>query len=200
MSDYQPPPPAQDNGFPAFGAPDAPAYPGHPGSYAAAEPAAPAPRRPRSIEIAVRLMWAGAVLSGVSLIVTLVTLGSLKDHVRQGLRDNHTSYTAHDFDTLFHTVVILAVIEALIAIGLWLWMAWKNGAGRRWARTVSTLLGGLSLVLSLYAIVSGTTIAASLILTLLNLLLAIAILAFLWRGESSEFYRATARHRAELGG
>ena len=36
------------------------------------------------------------------------------------------------------------VIGGLIAIGLWLWMAWANGRGRGWARVLSAVLFGIN--------------------------------------------------------
>ena len=35
--------------------------------------------------------------------------------------------------------VVTSVIGGVIAVGLWLWMAWANGRGRRWARIVATV-------------------------------------------------------------
>ena len=40
--------------------------------------------------------------------------------------------------------VVTAVIGALIAIGLWLWMAWANRRGRNWARIVSAVFFGIN--------------------------------------------------------
>jgi hypothetical protein len=144
-------------------------------------------------------MWAGAALSAISLVVALATLSSLKSHLRQQLVDNGT-YKASDFDTLYHAAVAVAVVSSLIAIGLWLWMAWKNGQGRSWARIVATILGGLNLVSSAYSVAANNTIAASMVLTVLNLLLALVILVLLWKRESSAFYAETARRRSQFGG
>jgi hypothetical protein len=205
MSEYQPPPHTGDGETPPSGNA---AYPAYPASYGAPQyptpqeglgaPGGPVPQ-PRSIQTAVRLMWAGAALSAISLVITLATLSSLKSHLRQQLLDTNSQYTADDFDNLYHAAVALAVVSSLIAIGLWLWMAWKNGQGRGWARVVATVLGGLNLVSSAYAVASNNTIAVSMILTVLNLVLALAILVLLWNKESSAFYADTARRSSQFG-
>jgi hypothetical protein len=177
-----------------------PSYPTYQSSYGMPEQSTAPPAQPQTIQTAVRLMWAGAALSAVSMVVSLLTLGSLKTHLRQQLIDNSTTYNAHDFDVIYHTAVVAAVVGSLIAIALWFWMAWKNGQGRRWARIVATVLGGINLLSSLYAVLSGNSIAISMVLTVLNLILAITILVFLWQRDSSEFYAATARHRIQYGG
>jgi hypothetical protein len=176
------------------------AYPEYPSSYGMQESAPPPPAQPKSIQTAVKLMRAGAALTAVSLVIALLTYGSLKSHLRDQLRDSNKTYTAHDFDVLYRIALIEVIFASLLGIGLWLWMAWKNGQGRSWARTVATVLGVINLLYSLYAVVSGSTIAVSLVLTLLNLVLAVTILGFLWQSQSSEFYAATTRHRSQFGG
>jgi len=98
-------------------------------------------------------------------------------------------------DGLLSVIVAIAVITSLIAILLWLWMAWKNGQGRSWARIVATVLGGLNLVSSLAGVSSGQSGGLGLLLTFVNLALAVVILALLWSKPSSAFYDAVKRHR-----
>jgi hypothetical protein len=74
---------------------------------------------PNSVRNAVRLMYAGAALSAVVLIVTLVTIASLK----HGILARHPDYTGAQRHNAEIAAVVTAVIGALIAIGLWLWMA-----------------------------------------------------------------------------
>ena len=74
---------------------------------------------PNSVRNAVRLMYAGAALSAVVLIVTLVTIASLK----HGILARHPDYTGAQRHNAETAAVVTAVIGALIAIGLWLWMA-----------------------------------------------------------------------------
>ena len=153
----------------------------------------PQPAQPPSISRAVRLMQVGAALSVLSLVITLATASSLKSHLRAQLRQSNTHLSTSDFNTTYHVLVASAVVGSLIAAALWLWMAWKNGQGRAWARIVSTVLGVINLVSSVYTITAGHSLAIGDLLTVADLCLAVVILVLLWRSESSDFYAASAR-------
>jgi hypothetical protein len=190
-------PPGEDGAQRYSGAEPLPAYepspfPSYPES-AGIEQTPSQPPQPPSIRMAVRLMWAGAALSAVSLILTLATLSSLKSHVRDQVLNNDPTLSASEVDTAYHLFVTSAVVGSVVAILLWLWMAWKNGQGRSWARIIATALGALNLLSSLYTIGSGNAEAVSDILTVINLILAVVILVLLWRRESSDFYAAVRR-------
>ena len=47
----------------------------------------------------------------------------------------------HTAETARTTILI---VGALIAVALWLWMAWANNRGRNWARIVSAVFFGIS--------------------------------------------------------
>ncbi len=157
------------------------------------QPGAGVPQPP-SIQMAVRLMWVGAGLSMVSLVVTLLTLSSLKSHIQDQLAKSNPTLSTSDINTTYHTVVAGAVVGAIVGVALWLWMAWKNGQGRSWARVVATVLGVDQPALEHLHHRGGHSLAVSGILTVLNLILAIVILVLLWRRESSEFYAARSAH------
>jgi hypothetical protein len=169
--------------------------PTHPGSSPGESGRAAATAQPSSIRLAVRLMWAGAALSVVSLIVTLATLDSLKSDIRDSLRKSDANYTQSSLDAAYSIAIGGAVFAALVGVGLWLWMAWKNGEGRRWARVVATVLGGINLLSTLYTLTAGRSTAASMVLAVVNLVLAAVILVLLWRKESSDFYSARSQPR-----
>jgi hypothetical protein len=199
MSDYQPPP-DRNEGYPPPGGP--PSYPGYP-QYSAPygepmqRPAPPQP--PPSILTAVRLMWGGAALTAISLIVALATLSSLKDKIRDRLMDDNGGVLPSNFDAIYNTTVATEIAVSLISIGIWLWMAQKNRQGRSWARTVATVLAGLNVLANLLSVLGGQELAVSAVLGVLNLILALAILVFLWRPESTAFYQATTQHRRQFG-
>lgn len=199
----QPPPPREDPRYqdPAVG-PDTspatgglspypsfaggpPAYPGGAGDV----PPTPIPQ-PSSIRTAVLLMYLGAALSVIELLVGLATLGGLRDNIRTRLQDNGT-FTSSQLDTAYHLAIATIIVVSLIGIGLWLWMAWKNGQGRSWARIVATVLGGLNILLFLISLGQNQSTSGTTILSVISALLAIGILVLLWRPESSAFYQAT---------
>ena len=169
--------------YPRF--PQAPPPPGMP-------PAAPS-SLPRSVHTAVQLMYVGAVLSLLSLVVSLSTLGSLKSQIRDRLAKDGQQVSDTVLNAGIRFAVAFIIIDGIIAIALWLWMARKNAQGRSWARVVSTVLGCINVIATIYAITSGNTTTIASIITVVNLVLAIAILVLLWRKESSQFYAAQAR-------
>lgn len=190
MSNVQPPYPDGSGQQPG-----PPSYPAPPPSGYGLQPPARV-EQPSSIRTAVRLMWAGAVVSLLSLVVTLVTLGGLKGQVRDQLAATQQDVTPEMVDAAFAAAIGAGVAGAVIAIGLWLWMAWKNGQGRRWARVVATVLGAINVVSTLFTLSAGASTAPSLVVSVVGLVLAVAILVLLWRKDSSAFYAARSARPA----
>lgn len=155
----------------------------------------PAPEQPSSVATAVKLMWAGAGLGVVSMIYTLVTLGGLKDRVTDQLRDSDPGATAAEIDAFYAISIISGLVGGAIAIGLWAWMAWKNGQGRGWARIVATVLAGFNLLGVPFSIFAARAEPVSLVFTAINVVIAVVVLVLLWRRQSTAFYEGTAASR-----
>ena len=189
--------PAEGTSAPGPG--DYPTHPGTPPGGGWSPPGGPGAEVPQtgSIRLAVRLMWAGAVVSLVSLIVGLATLGSVKDDIRDELVKDDPNVSQSTIDTAYAVGIGLVVVVGALGVLAWLWMAWKNGQGRSWARIVATVLGGLNVLFTLLSFTGANAEPVSLIFSLINLVLAIVILILLWRKDSSEFY--TARSRPQYG-
>src|SRR6202034_3144287 len=94
------------------------------------------PAAPNSVQTAVELMYGRAALSMLELIVSLVTISSLKSAILKKF-PNYTTSQVHSAEV---AIVVGVVIEAAMPIGLWLWMARANGAGRNYARITGTVL------------------------------------------------------------
>lgn len=169
------------------------AYPTDPAGTPRQAP--PAPPQPPSIALAVKLMWAGAALSVLSLLYSLTTLGSLKDDVEAQLVKNDPNVEQSVIDAVYGVSIAFAIIFGLIGAVLWAWMAWKNGQGRSWARIVATSFAGLNLLGLLYTLAAGSTDTLSAVSSVVSALLGVIVLVFLWRKESSDFYQATAASR-----
>jgi len=149
------------------------------------QPSAVAPvARPSSVTRAVQLMYVGAALSLIGIVVAWATKSQLRDQVAKA----SPSLTPDQVDTALTVSLVIATVVGLVAVGLWLWMAAANGAGKSWARVLSTVLGGLSVVSTLVTLRSATGITIA--LQLVSLVLAVAILVLLWRPASSEYFRA----------
>jgi hypothetical protein len=141
------------------------------------------PPAPPSVLNAVKLMYAGAAVSTVSLIVSLVDISGTKAAIRKA----RPSLSATQVNQLNTFIISLAIISGVIGIALWLWMARANGQGRNWARIVSTVLFGLA-TLDLFGVVSQPKTLLSLVFPLLTWLIGAGAVFLLWRGESTAFF------------
>ncbi|MBA3309042.1 MAG: hypothetical protein H0U28_03145, partial [Nocardioidaceae bacterium] len=85
-----------------------------------------------------------------------------------------------------------AIVFGLIGVGLWLWMAWANGKGRKWARVVATVFGVINVLSFLFVITAGSATTPSLIVSVLSVLVGVAALFYLYRPDASQFYSAAS--------
>jgi len=141
------------------------------------------PPAPQSVANAVKLMYAGAAVSTVSLIVSLVDISGTKAAIRKA----RPSLTVAQVNQLNTFIISLAIISGVIGIALWLWMARANGQGRNWARIVSTVLFGLA-TLDLFGVVSQPKTPLGLVFPLLTWLIGAGAVFLLWRRESTTFF------------
>ncbi|MGH3282190.1 MAG: hypothetical protein ACRDNW_24070 [Trebonia sp.] len=159
-------------------------YQPYPTGGAEPEPVRPAP--PPSVRSAVRLMYAGAVISAISLIITLATVGSL----RTAIHNADPSFTATKLHSAEVAAVVVAIVFGLIGIGLWLWMAWANKAGKNWARITATVFFGLD-TLSVLAGFRQADPAVSRAVSLLVWLAGLGAVVLLWQKMSSAYFAAS---------
>jgi hypothetical protein len=147
----------------------------------------PEPQRPGAapppVVSAVRLMYAGAVLTAVVLVVSLFTMAS----IRTAIHNAYPSYSASKVHSAAVALVTVDVFIQVVTIGLWLWMAMANKAGKNWARIVSSVLFGLN---TLFVLLSFLRPHASLgsVLNLLIWLIGLFAIILLWRKESSGYF------------
>ena len=152
------------------------------------DPARPAP--PRPVRTAVLLMYTGAALSAVSLIVTVLSFHAIE----RVIRNASSTLTTHQVHNDAIVAVTIAVVESLIAIGLWLLMAWGNKNGQSWARIVATVLFGLNTLFLLLSFVRAT-VSVSLAFSVLVWLIGLGAIVLLWRKESSQYFALTGPRR-----
>jgi hypothetical protein len=156
-------------------------------------PVADAPQQPQraqqpsSVQNAVRLMYAGAALEVIAAIVSVLTRGSLKSAILK----NHPNYTAAQLHTAEVARAAILIIGALIAIGLWIWMAQANGRGLSWARTLSAVFFGISTLSLLLSLVAART-AGTLIVGVIIWLVGLAAIILLFSKESGPFFSKRA--------
>jgi hypothetical protein len=143
-------------------------------------PSAPPP----SIRTAVRLMYVGAVLSAVSFVIGLATVGSLRQII---IKDSVKKLTAAQIHAAEIVGVASIVIFGLLGVGLWLWMAWANGRGRSWARIVAAVLFGLN-TLGLVSVVARPNGVGTKIFEFLVWIVGLGATVYLWRPDSSAYF------------
>jgi hypothetical protein len=164
------------------------------------------PRSARTVRAAVKLMYAGAAVSTVNLIILLAVFAYIKAY-HAILRQHLTTAQVSQYSTL---VITVCTLWALVPIAVWLWMARACGRGRNWARIVSTVLFGLATLnltsafnwlppgvhLTLVPMAYGPT------LPVLYWLAGLAVVWLLWRPTSRAFFRppdhTEAQHRAQM--
>ena len=149
------------------------------------EPLLPEP--PSSVVNAVRLMYAGAVVSALSLIVGLVTVGSLRNSLHKA-QPSLTPTQLHDLQTV---VVVGSVFIGLISIGLWLWMAMMNKAGKPWARIIATVLFGLDTLFLLLGVARAGAAAGTLV-SILTWAIGLGAVIYLWRRDATAYFNPQA--------
>ena len=157
-------------------------YQPYPSSDGTVEP--DKPPAPQSVLNAVKLMYAGAAVSAVSLIISLTTIGGTKDAIKKA----KPSLTAAQVNQLNTFIIALAVVSGVIGVALWLWMARKSGQGKNWARILSTVLFGLA-TLDMFGVLSQPKTVLGLVFPVLTWLIGLGTIVLLWRRESSEFFK-----------
>jgi hypothetical protein len=128
-------------------------------------------------------MYTGAALEVVALIAAVLTRGSLRSVILR----RHPDYTLAQLHTAEAARIFPLIIGALIAIGLWIWMAQANGRGLSWARTLAAVLfgiGTLSLILSVIIAHAFATLIVGVIIWLVGL----AAIVLLYSKESAPFF------------
>ncbi len=157
-------------------------YQPYPSSGKPVEPERPAP--PPSVLNAVKLMYVGAAVSTVSLVISLVGISGTKAAIRKA----RPSYTVAQVNQLNTFIITLAVVSGVIGVALWLWMARANGQGRNWARILSTVLFALA-TLDMFGVFSQPKTLLGLVFPVLTWLVGAGAVFYLWRPESTAFFK-----------
>jgi hypothetical protein len=149
------------------------------------------PRSARTVRAAVRLMYAGAAVSTVNVIIVLAVIADIKAyHAVFGYR-----LTAAQVSQLNTSIIAQLMVTGLIPVVLWLWMAWANSQGRNWARSLSAVLFGVA-TLDLTGAFRTPVINVSFVpiqfgptIPVLTWLAGAAALWLLWRPASTAFFK-----------
>lgn len=154
---------------------------------------APVVAKPKSIDLAQKLMYVGALISLLSGLSAIFQKDSIKDQVRDALKENGGDMST--LDSVVNVGIVTSIIIGIIGALLWIFMAVMNGKGKSWARIVATVLGVLGVLFTLLGLTQNTSTPVSMVLGILTALVAIAVLVLLWKRESSEYYQAQSAPR-----
>jgi hypothetical protein len=146
----------------------------------------PAPVRtdpPASVVMAVRLMYAGAAVTAIGVVISIIAVLNGLDSLRAG----HPNATAAQLHATQNALIAVAVVSGLLEIGAWIFMARVNRAGLKWARVVATVLFGLG-TLNLIFRVTGGGAVSNLVYTVVTWLAGAGAVYFLWQRESNSYF------------
>jgi len=167
---------------PHGGAPPPPYY-GQPPMPAAK----PSPRqRPHEVTVAVYL-WVASVVVG--LIVLVTSAGSLGPQVRDELNAQLASnpeLASMNPDTIVRIAGVAVVVVSLFGVALRVFLLVKLAAGRRWARSILTVLGVFSVLGAVVSVRSAGAVDAA--LSVVNALLIAAAVVYLFSDGANKFF------------
>ncbi|TWE09369.1 hypothetical protein [Rudaeicoccus suwonensis] len=146
------------------------------------------PPRPASVVTAVKLMYAGAALSILTVATTAASRHSLRHTIQDANR--HRTGSAHlsaaqvtrAADLTYSVFVTLS----LIGLVLWLVMALANRAGHGWARILATVLAVMNVLLIIGFLTRGTPVLA--LVSVPTLIVGVAATVLLWKPSSTAFF------------
>jgi hypothetical protein len=152
------------------------------------------PPQPSTLRNAVRLMWVGAGLALIGVIITLAFTSKIKSAVTTAaLKANATNradgktssiLSASQIHTLANATVVLLAVFGVVGVLLWAWMAWANNRGSNWARIVATVLFALN---TIALILEFGRASISIIAILLGWLVGLGAIILLWRRETTAY-------------
>ena len=142
---------------------------------------------PPSVLKAVKLMYAGAAVSTVSLIVSVILPLSNIAASKAALKKDHPNLTVSQVNQAFNLGIAVAILSGAVGAVLWLWMARANGQGKNWARITSSVFFALATV-SLFSVLNAPSVLG-IIFAVALWVVGLGAIIYLWRGESSEFFK-----------
>lgn len=144
------------------------------------------PQAPPSILAAFRLMYVGALLQGLGLVLTWLTRDQLRDTVAE-----QQDVRGDELDTAYNITLGGGITINLLAIAMWIWMAHANRQGFSWARIVATVLGALNIAFTLYWISQAWGLI--IVVQLITIAMGATVLFLLYRPDSSGYYAAVTQ-------
>jgi hypothetical protein len=153
------------------------------------------PEPPAPLQWAIKLMLAGAAASTVFLVFAVIVTSNVKSALLKwnASLPKGKQYTVSQISNAANSYIVTTIIIGLLAIALWLWMARMNRAGRSWARITASVFFALW-TYYVYTSIGSThgsgTFISALVLVLIIWVIGLASLFFLWRPQSTVFFKS----------
>lgn len=152
-----------------------------PGDYGRTSPARVAPA---SVLNAVKLMY---VRAGLGILAVLLAF-TQRDAIEEIVREQNPGFDSGEIDNAVTAALIVTVVVGAIFLVLYIVLARQVGRGRNWARIVTWVIAGLSL-LSFVSTLAGDNPGLSKALGAIGAVLDIAIIALLLQKPSNDYFR-----------
>ncbi|MBO1754513.1 hypothetical protein [Allobranchiibius sp. CTAmp26] len=148
---------------------------------------------PKPLDTAAKLMFLGAALTLFGVIYSSFNTGRVRDALVKS-NDKKTGsqhLSASAVDTAVHVAIAASIVIGVLTMLIWIAMAVLNRQGRNWARIVATVLFGFSALGFVYTVIAVAAQgggAPSVVVSVLNFLIGLAVIILIWRKESSAYY------------
>lgn len=144
---------------------------------------------PKSMVYAKYAMWAGAVVQLLSTVPSLFMRDQMREIAEDSLRDSGASYDQSAVDMAVNIGLGVGLFMGILGAALWILMAFLTGKGKDWARIVATVLFGVFVVSFLCSFAQPNP-PLTMVLNVVLLLIGAAAVFFLWRKDSTEWFKA----------
>jgi hypothetical protein len=143
--------------------------------------------RPKHVMAAVILMYVGAVLAMPGLIKVLwfTPRSELEANARESLKRTKQSVTPAHIDSWISNLTMLAIVTTVVSVVLWIVMAQLTVRGKRWARSIATVLAAGNVFMTMLNILAG---AAPSVVEWLSVLVGLTAVILLWTPLSRQWF------------
>lgn len=150
---------------------------------------------PPAVRNAVTLMYAGAAVSLIRVAADIATRSELRADVEARSKTSAVHLTASQISAAANVSLVIAVVFAVISIGLWIFIARASRGGSTGARIAGTVLFGLDTLALLVGPpdvgLTGSQPALARVGTGAVWLVGLVVVVLLWQGRSNAFFRGT---------
>jgi hypothetical protein len=140
---------------------------------------------PTAVLRAVQLMFVRVAIGIIGAIVSL----SSADAIKNAIRDNDPALSPDEVDTRYTAGVVTAIVIAVIIAVLFILLALQVRKGKNWARIVTWVLTGLSVLAALPGLF-GTATGPEKTVGVIGLLVDVGIIVFLALKPSNQYFAA----------